>query len=181
MTTEINIDAAAEYFGEALPERITEELNKALVKSAMRGVQMIVSRIIPSRSPQPVDRGVYRAGWHWRKMATNTSSSISAFIENNEKHAQFIEYGVRAENVKVGRQMIDALTEWVIRKGIAEDADEARGIAFAIANNMKTRGIFNKFAEGNGLHILGELVEGPIQKIMKEEMARAAKKAIKNV
>lgn len=151
-----------------LDKAMREAAIRGLRSAAARGVQVIVTQIIPSRTPQPVDRSVYRAGW--RAVASMGSEGggrwNAADIYNAEPHAAHIEYGVRAANVKIGRVMIQALTAWVQRKGIAKGA-EAVGAAWAIAKAMQKRGIF-----GRGLGILTELVEKRLPTIIKEEVER---------
>jgi site-specific recombinase XerC len=132
-----------------------------LYSAALRGVQVIVTQIIPARTPQPVDRAVYRSGWRV------SPAQGGADIENLEPHAAFIEDGVRAANVKIGRAMIEALSEWVVRKRIAS-RDEALSVAWAIAKAMQRRGIFGR----RGLGILRELVEQHLDGIVREEVSR---------
>ena len=133
-----------------------------LHSAAYHGLNEILTRIIPSRSPQPVDRGLYRAGWRV------VTYSDGADIENNEPHAAFIEFGVRAQNVRIGRKMIEALTEWVVRKGLATPADAVQR-AWAIARSMQKRGIFY---QGTGMNILGELLEWRMERFVEEEVIR---------
>lgn len=156
------------YF-DRLKKRHKEAALRGLVSAANRGVNTIISQIIPGRSPQPVDRGIYRAGWKVE------SDSNSATIFNPEVHAAFIEYGVRGGNVKIGFMMINALAEWVVRKGIATDPAKARGIAWAIATKMKQRGVFSG-KSGAGLGILKELREKYLKKFIQEEITRELKK-----
>src|SRR5690606_17517704 len=73
-------------------------------------------------------------------------------------------------NVKIGAAMIKALTEWVLRKGIAGDEREATGIAWAIAKDMQKRGIFRQ-RKGGGLGVLQELMKRHMPKIIKQEVA----------
>jgi hypothetical protein len=136
-----------------------------LLKAANRGLQVLITEIIPSRSPQPVDRGTYRAGW---KVEVIDPDRVA--IMNPEPHAVFIEFGVRAENVKIGRAMLEALSEWAKRKGLAHTNQEAVGVAWAIAKAMQKKGIFNR--NRPGLRILEELVTKRIDNILKEEVAR---------
>jgi len=161
MSTEITLQGAAQR-----TDKLQEKWRKAAVlglqSAAARGVQDIVTRIIPSRTPQPVDRGVYRSGWRFY------TAPDGAVIECFEPHAILIEDGVRAGNVKIGKKMIDALAEWVQRKGIVS-GDEARGVAWAIAKSMQRRGIFNK---GKGMGILAELVDKYLPNYVEEEVAR---------
>ena len=173
MTDEVAIEDMGKWL-RRMSARIDLAARRGVHNAGLKGVQKIVSQIIPSRSPAPVDRGVYRAGWKVRVV-----SNGDVYVENAETHAAFIEYGVRPENVKVGRAMIEALTEWAMRKGIADDEDEAKGIAFGIANRMKERGIFNRYQGGTGLHILGELIDTHMPEMMREEIAREVNKEIK--
>ncbi len=84
------------------------------------------------------------------------------------RDAGIIEDGARAENIKVGKIMIDALEAWVKRKGIGKGEMEPRQIAWAIAISMKKRGIFNG---GKGLKILAKAVVG-IDRWFAEELKR---------
>ena len=168
MTTRITLGEAGEFF-ESMGDKWAVAARRGLLSAAMRGVQIIKTQIIPARSPQPVDRGVYRSGWDARV------TPDGADIFNPELHAAFIEHGVRAENVKAGKRMIAALAEWTVRKGIAHSYEEGTQIAYAIAGAMKKRGIFNRFGRG-GLGILRELVEQHMPKIVREEVSRELRK-----
>lgn len=155
--------------------RLGPEMKSAVVRglrsAALRGVQDIVGRIIPSRSPVPFDRGFFRAGW---KAIVDIPDG--ADIENAEPHAPFVEGGVRARNVKIGRAMLDALAAWAKRKGIVGKraaANEQRSIAFAIAKNLQKRGIFRG---GKGMEVLKELVEQHLPAIIDEEIRRELEK-----
>lgn len=132
----------------ALRQYIGTSVEKAaragVVSAGARIVAHIVNELIPSEPRVPVDRGAYRAGWR----SEPTPEGVE--IYNVAPHAPFIEYGVRSQNVKIGRQMLEDLARWVVRKGIGTSA-EAPSIAFAIAKSMQKRGIFN---EGKGLRIL---------------------------
>lgn len=142
--------------------RIKTAAKKGLLSAAHRAVQTIVSEIIPGLVPQPVDRGFYRAGWRAEK------TKKGAAIVNNQPHAVFIEYGVRAANVKPGRAMIAALTQWARRKGF----EEPERAAWAIANKMRQRGIWGQ----KGLGVLA-LLEARLPAIIREEVAREIEKA----
>ena len=176
---------------------IRKAVGLGLFAAAVRGVSVIQNQIIPSRNPQPVDRGIYRAGWRARPLKRG-GQVVGGEIYNTDPNAGNIELGVRAGNVKIGRAMIDALTEWAMRKGMAnryvqtastvklnrktgryaetaakvkyvkKDAGYARGIAWAIAQSMKRRGIFGPV----GLRVLGELMHDRMPSIAAEEIAR---------
>lgn len=171
MTT-VPLGEASNYFGRLLPRRIAAAAQRGVAVAAARGVQRIVTQIIPARSPQPVDRGVYRAGWRFEIRGDRV------FITNPEVHAAFIEYGVRPENVKIGAAMIQALKEWTIRKGIAGDDDEATGIAWAIAQKAKERGFFNRNGQ-QGLQVLTELMEDHMPRMLEEEINREIQKEMR--
>lgn len=154
---------------------------RGLLAAANRAVAHIKVDIIPSIKPEPTNKGVAKAGWR----AEQTENG--AAIINTVLQAVLMEEGVRAENVKIGRKMIDALTEWVKAKGIGgsvttnksgqrkvtkpSDA-EARAIAWAIAKALKQQGIFNK---GKGFGILAK-AEKVIPGYIRDEVARELKR-----
>jgi hypothetical protein len=171
MAVVVPLKDASAYFGRLNAAMFKRAAQRGLVLAGQRGVQVVVTQIIPSRTPAPVDRGVYRAGWKSESIDENT-----VLISNPEPHAVLIEKGVRAENVKIGAVMIRALSEWALRKGIARDEKESVGIAWAIAKTMQKRGIFNR-RSGNGLRILEELERDHLPKIAREEIAREMQSA----
>jgi hypothetical protein len=168
--TVVDLEEAPSWIDRLSP-RIQKAALDGLYLAGLRGVGVIVSSIIPSRSPQPVDRGIYRAGWGAASVRRVGNKSVE--LTNSEPHAVFIEEGVRAQNVKIGRKMIQALSEWALRKGIAENQKEAVSIAWGIARNMKRRGIFNRNGK-DGLGILKELItSGRMKRIIDEELKEA--------
>lgn len=146
---------------------------RGLLAAANRTVNHIVTGIIPALTRRPVNRGVYRAGWRAQPEPNGAS------VLNSVPHAVFIEHGVRPENVKIGRKMIEALTEWVRMKGIGGKVNQhgflvkrpsmkqAEATAWAIAKSMKRRGIF-------GIVGLGVLKKAgrKIPTFIREEVAR---------
>jgi hypothetical protein len=152
-------------FVDGMQREMVAAAQAGLLNAAARGLQTLVTQIIPSRSPQPVDRGVYRAGWKMEQIDPNRVA-----ILNPEPHAAHIEFGVRAENVKIGRALIRALAEWALRKGLARDEDDATSMAWGIAKNMQRRGIFNNHSSKGGLRILEELNTRHIDRILSEEV-----------
>lgn len=173
MPTEITIGQVPRYLDER-QEAWRRAAIRGLQSAGARGLQDILTRIIPTRTPQPIDRGIYRSGWHLNLTEDGCE------IENSEPHAILIEDGVRAANVKIGRKMIRALAEWAIRKGMVQENGPKRGrkkrlkkesemVAWAIAKSMQKRGIFNR---GNGMGVLEELVDKYLPKYIDEEIAR---------
>lgn len=152
---------------------------RGLLSAAQRLVQAIVAEVIPREPRVPVDRGIYRAGWRAEQ------SAGGALVVNRTPHAEFIEDGVRAENVKVGREMIDALADWVHRHGldrsrgrdgkgryVAAAESDARSIAWAIAQSMRRRGIFG----GTGLKILEKARNRYLLRFITEEVTAELEK-----
>lgn len=131
-------------FAKWLQTRSESAVKNALYGTAMAIVSKILNEIIPAEPRQPVDIGTYRAGWKFKKIPNG------AMVYNSVPHAIIIERGVRASNVKPGRAMHQAITQWLIFKKIC-DLDEAPSMAWAVMMNMKKKGIFN---EGKGLRIL---------------------------
>lgn len=161
-------------FERYLADGLHAAAKRGLLSTAMRVVSKITTEVIPAEIRPPVDRGIYRAAWRF------ISIPDGAMVVNTLPYASIIEYGARAENIKIGRAMIDALTEWVQRKGLvsrnaggvtSENAN-ARAMAWAIAQKMKKNGIFNR---GHGLRILEKALRG-IDKLVEEEITREVKR-----
>lgn len=155
----------AEEVARHLGFSIDKAAQRAILSLALRIVQHITTYVIPRENPQPVDRGAFRAGWRAKR------APDGAVIMNTLPYAAVIEYGARAENIKISRGMIIALTGWVLRKGIgmsrtparkkmtraqmkAARNEEARKVAWAIAMSMLKKGIFNREDERGGLRVL---------------------------
>lgn len=168
---------------DALGKHISDELKKAARRAALsacaRTVQIIVTELIPGENPQPVFDAHYKQAWRAEP------HDMGADVVNTIPYASVIEYGARAENIKIGKAMIEALTEWVRRKGLvgprprtakarATQEDEARQVAWAIAVSMKQKGIFNRGGK-KGLRI-AERASKRIGKIFLEEFARERKR-----
>lgn len=158
-----------------IEENVKRASRKAVLSAAFRLLQHIVTEIIPRENPPPVDRGQYRAAW--RVVPTEKGADLV----NNSPQAPVIEFGARAENIKPGRAMIDALTEWARRKGLGNGGtDPHRGVAWAIAKTMRGtariagKGIFNRKAGQGGLRI-AERAEKMAARFMQEELARELK------
>jgi hypothetical protein len=148
---------------------------RASLATAMRLVNHIQTVLIPGENPPPVFDRHYASGWR----AEPTAQGADVF--NTMPYASVIERGARAENIKIGRKMIDALTEWVRRKGLTgdrkpskENVDESRKIAWAIAMAMKAKGIFNRDGS-KGLRIAeraAKAAPGFFVEELKTELAR---------
>jgi len=165
--TTINLDQAADFFD---PKKFRTAALRGVRKAAARGLRVAQTQIIPARVPQPVDRGIYRASWKTQVIPNG------AEIYTDAPHSPFIENGVRAESVKIGPMILSALTEWIIRKGIAKQFTRARRIAWAIAKAMQDgAGIFNRNGQ-QGLGIMKELRDQRMPAIIREEVEREIKR-----
>jgi len=157
---------------DAVADKIRLAKERGVLSAAQRLVQVIKAEIVPNQERPPVDQGAYLAGFD----AEPTREGADVF--NTAPHAPIIEYGARAENIKVGRKMIQALSEWVVRKGllgrgrgsVQERAqnDEAQRMAWAIAQSMKKRGIFNPNGQ-EGLRIM-EQAARRLPRLLEEEI-----------
>lgn len=145
----------AEELARYLGLSLDKVARRAVLSLAHRLVQHITTYVIPREPRQPVDRGLFRAGWKAKKVPEG------AYVYNGMPYAGIIEYGAKAENVKISRAMIIALTGWVLRKGLVKGGRgkkakaaanaSATKVAWAIAMSMKKKGIFNG---GQGLRVL---------------------------
>lgn len=164
----LKLEDAGDFFGRRVSKAIRDGASRGLLSAAIRAVSDIKVHIIPQLVPEPTDRGHYKAGWDFGE-----DDEGGAWYGNNLPHAAFIEYGVRAGNVKVSRAMIDSLAEWVQRKGLGQGLI-ARKIAWAIATQMKMRGIFNG---GKGFGVMAEMNKR-LPKIIEDEVARETERAL---
>lgn len=163
-----------------MKSKIREGSIRGIYSTALRIVGVIVDEVIPNEKPPPVDQRHYASAWRAEP------TTRGADVVNNMPYAAVIEHGARAQNIKVGKAMIDALTEWVKRKGLAGKSPrsgtgarenweaESRNIAWAIAMSFKRKGIFNR--DGEGLRIGAKGVKKGLR-FLKEEVAREVNKA----
>ena len=166
---------------EHLGGQIAEARRRGVASAGQRLVQVIQTRLIPAEDPPPVDQRAYAAGWD------SQPTPEGADVFNTAPHAGVIEFGARADNVKIGRRMIDALAEWVVRKGLlgrgpgshqgrSQEA-EAQSAAWAIARSMQKRGIFNR-GGGEGLGIArkaARLAPGIVAEEIRAELAELSR------
>jgi hypothetical protein len=144
--TTIDLKAAGAFFGE-LDGRRKRQAIVGCKLAAARCVQTIQTVIIPARTPQPVDRGIYRAGWKIEPLDNG------AAFYNDSPVAAIIEHGVRASNIKIGRKLLAALAAWVIRKGLVlRMKNDAHGTATQNAAMSMAWAIAKKAAAGKGFH-----------------------------
>ncbi len=147
--------------GEHVEKQVSKAIRAGLLSAAIRTVSHIKTEIVPKLQPVPFDRGVYLASWMFMP------TPEGALVYNDQPYAGIIDQGVAPGRVKVGRAMIDALVEWIKRKGIGDGGD-ARSVAFAIANSLKARGIFSG---GKGMQVVAKAKEKVPEFISEEVVA----------
>jgi len=125
-----------------------DERSAGLVGGVDRDVELRDKLVVVDERQNHVGHGEGDAG-----AAAVAGAVVFVEIYNTAPHAPFIEYGVRAANVKPGTAMITALVKWVKRHGMASDDQEATVIAWKIVKSMQKRGIFNRGGT-SGLGIL---------------------------
>lgn len=101
-----------------LNSKLEKAVRRGFVSAAARTVSHIQTVLIPRDKHPPVDRGIFKASWRWSGSIYASGPPVVEIL-NASPHGPIIDGGVRAENVKVGRKMIDALTAWAKRKGLA--------------------------------------------------------------
>ena len=162
-----------------LDKGLEDGVQRGLLSAAYRLIGVVQNEIIPAVKLPPIFDGAYRAAW---KAATIVGG---AQLYNDMPYAPVIEDGAAAANIKIGRAMIDALTEWARRKGLTGHAPgkrnspearaDARQIAWAIARSMQGaggkegKGIFNRDGK-KGLGIAAEAAKRAPD-IVREEVA----------
>jgi hypothetical protein len=161
----------AQEIAEGILSPVKKAAFRAILSTAIRVVQQIVTTWIPMQKRQPVDRGAYRAGWRAKK------DPEGAIIMNTVPYSGIIEDGARAENIKISRAMIAALAAWVLRKGLVKKGKgkagkataqkEAESAAWAIATSMKKKGIFGP----KGLQVLNSALAG-VEYFFEQELER---------
>ncbi len=158
-------------------------LGRAMPEAAHRGLVAAAFRLAGHLKTLrlPLDRGTYRAGWN----AEKTDDGAAVF--NKTIQAVLVEGGVRPENVRIGRKMIDALAEWAGRKGLGSTGsskiawrrrraapDVLRGIAWGVARNIKKRGLFE--AQNGGMRPLEKATKTVGVEFVRQEVLRAIKR-----
>lgn len=176
-STTIDLSQAGAHFGALVDDRRAKAVAATRIAAA-HCVQTIQIVIIPARTPQPVDRGLYRAGW---KVGLIESG---ATFYNDNPIAAIIERGVRAGNIKIGTKLLNALAAWVVRKGLVArikndaqgtaTANAAMSMAWAIAKKAKAsgKGFHNRFA-GGGQQIMSECNLRFTHEYVRDEVVRA--------
>jgi hypothetical protein len=177
-------------------------LAKDIPNAARRGTYAAALHIqqdLMTDNSLPRDRGIYRAGWRAEP------APYGADVFNQTIQGLLIEESVRPDQVKIGKTMIQALMEWARRKhlgdtpkvtkkqheidfgtGKAKDVrfhrsskratmDELKSIAWAIAKNIKKRGLFGY---PTGLRPLANVFAHRGVQYLREEIEREILRAV---
>ena len=137
--------------------KLDPELEAAIIRglrSAALRLQGLVVQEIDQADPHPaVDRGELRNSHKYQATATGAVVSMTA------PQAPMMEYGTRPFFPPTA-----PLAAWALRKGIADDEEEADQIAFAIARHISQQGIeprgyFIKAVDTLKNGILGEEIQ----------------------
>lgn len=177
-----------EEIGKFIEEHLQEAVSRGMMSAAMRIIGIIQNEIIPAANPPPILNRHYASGW-----IPEVQENGDIHIKNTMPYASIIEFGARPENIKIGRAMIQALTEWVVAKGFvgrpktalgrSQAVINAQSIAWAIARTMQGtdtitgKGIFNRNGE-KGLRI-AEKAAKRAPAIVRREVAREVRKMLK--
>ena len=126
-------------------------LTKARREAVVRAIQttceidgiVAIQRVIDATKPPPVDRGTERHGYKVKRLGDG------AMIYNPVKYSPIVNFGRRPGKMPP----IDAIADWVIRKGLVAKARgkakwdqrrEAVQIAWLIARKIAAKGIEGK-------------------------------------
>lgn len=127
-----NIESFVKKLGYELNTEVKEAVIRGLRSTAAIGVTRVVQAIEDTKHGKlqpPVDTGEMRqsVGYH--------NLPMGAEIVVDSPHAPFMEYGTRPHFPPTKPLML-----WAMRKGIAADEQEAKGVAFAIARKIAKDG-----------------------------------------
>jgi len=125
----VTVDQFAKILGR-LDSKIERAIVRGLQSAAMR-LQGLVVNEIDSAEPFPaVDRGELRNSTKFDRLP------LGAILSMTAPHAGIIEYGTRPFFPP-----IEPLARWALRKGLADDEEEAEEIAWSIARHISQMGI----------------------------------------
>lgn len=173
MTVSFRIDQLNEL-EEWMKSKTEGAVKRGIASAAFRTLGIIVNELIPNEKLPPIFDGAYRAAWRVEL------TEKGADVVNSIPYASVIEWGAKEENIKIGRAMIETLTEWARRK---LGAEKPESVAWAIAKSMQgfgerrpgfQSGIFNRDGK-QGLRI-GERAAARVKDFIKEEIQREMKR-----
>lgn len=128
-TYHVSIDQFARILS-ALDSKIEAAVIRGLRSAALKLQGLVVTEIDRAEPFPAVDRGELRNSTKYDRTDTGAVVSMTA------PHAGIIEYGTRPFFPPIA-----PLAAWALRKGLADDEEEAEEIAMAIAINISRMGI----------------------------------------
>ena len=142
---------------ESLPKDLRQGTIKGLQSAAARGVGFVVEEINRATPFPAVDRG------ELQQSARVEMLPDGARIEVDAPHAAVVELGSRPFTPP-----LEPLIEWALRKGLAEDEEEAEDIAWGIRKRFQEEGYFPRYyfrkAMARTFAIIGEEVASELRK-----------------
>lgn len=131
MTTyRLSMEQAVAHMRKELMPKMHDAILRGMHSSALRLEGLMVEEIDTAKPYPAVDTGGLRAS-----IKTELGRD-SVTVYSDAPYAGAIEFGTRPF-----RPPLEPIAEWVLRKKIATDPNDAKGIAFAIANKMSKEGI----------------------------------------
>jgi hypothetical protein len=130
----LSLDEAIRMVRTEIMPKIEEAVIRGMKSSALLLEGKIVQEIDTANPYPAVDTGALRGSFQTKF----TDRTVVVF--SDLPYAAAMEFGTRPFFPPV-----DPIAEWVMRKGISNDASEAKGIAFAIAKKFSKQGIKPRF------------------------------------
>ncbi len=140
-----------------LPKKLEAAIVKGLRSAALRGHQFVVEEI-DHASPRPaVDRGELRQSVASQRIEGGARLYVDA------PHAAIMELGTRPFWPPQ-----EPLAEWALRKGLADDEEEAAEVAFAVARTIATFGIAPRHYFKKGVQRTYLVIPEELQRALEE-------------
>lgn len=146
-----------------LDSRLRRGIVRGLQASAMRFEGIVVEEIDNAEPYPAVDTGGLR------QSVDRTNLPDGSIVAVKAPHAAVIEHGSRPHFPP-----INPLVEWVKRKGMAKDEEEARRIAHAIARKIAERGTEPRHFMAKAWARLPPILAREIQRALDETARRGA-------
>ena len=141
---------------ERLPKRLEAAALRGLRSAAMRGVGIVVQEIDNTKPHPTVDTGELRNSVQHESLPDGARISVDA------PHAAIMELGTRPFWPPTA-----PLAEWALRKGIADDEDDAEEIARAIQLHFARFGIAPRHYFRKGMQKLYLVIPEELQRELK--------------
>ena len=131
--------------------RLNEKLKDAAYLAALKNVNVVAEK-------SPVDTGFYKAS----HVAQKTSNG--AKVTNTAPYAGVLEAGARRHGVSA--EGIERLAQWALRKGIAQNKEQALQIAIGKARKLAMYGEKPRWIYKNSLKEMKKNMEDMMRKVV---------------